>query len=55
MLWLTLSGGVQWPLTPASLYYLEGHLNLKEDSSEETGMWDFVFPKASIPVSVNHQ
>lgn len=43
------------PLTPASLYYLEGHLNLKEDSSEETGTRDFIFPKASMPVSVNHQ
>lgn len=35
------------PLTPASLYHWEGHLNLKEDSSEVTGTWDFIFPKAS--------
>lgn len=37
------------PLNPASLYYREGHLNLKEDSSKETGTWDFIFPKASMP------
>lgn len=35
------------PLNPVSLYSLEGHLNLKEDSSKETGTRDFIFPKAS--------
>lgn len=37
------------PLNPALLYYLEEHLNFKEDSSKETGMWDFIFPEASMP------
>lgn len=37
------------PLSLASLYYWEGHLNLKEDSSKETGTWDFISPKASMP------
>ena len=47
---LALPGSI-WndPLNPASLYYLEGHLNLKEDSSKENGSWDFIPPKASMP------
>lgn len=36
------------PLNQASLYFLEGHLHLKEDSSKETGTWDFICPKASM-------
>lgn len=37
------------PLNPDSVHYRKGHLNLKEDSSKETGTWDFIFPKASMP------
>lgn len=50
IIWLTFLGSI-WndSLNPASLHYLEGHLNFKEESSKETGIWDFIFPKASMP------